>query len=85
MGECPWSLCLRIAQGRQPMRITIEKGFQPLIEKVMTEIGVDEPRLALNQILGTYAASRQATHPPVIPVTPAAPDEDEFSQLADWS
>ncbi|MEM9805757.1 MAG: hypothetical protein AAF959_10800 [Cyanobacteria bacterium P01_D01_bin.56] len=67
------------------MRITIEKGFQPLIRDVMQKIGVDDPRLALNHILGTYAASRQTSQLPVIPVTPAVSDEDEFSQLADWS
>ncbi|ESA37851.1 hypothetical protein N836_35110 [Leptolyngbya sp. Heron Island J] len=70
------------------MRITIEKGFQPLIRQVMEQIGVDDHRLALNHILGTYAAS-QNQHQPIVAIPSPPPaqttDDDEYSQLADWS
>lgn len=69
------------------MRITIEKGFQPLIRDVMQKIGVDDPRLALNHILGTYAASKNnsSQSPPSLSVTQSTDAEDEFSELTDWS
>ena len=70
------------------MRITIEKGFQPLIKQVMQDIGVDDPRLALNHILGLYAASQKGHSPPASPHSPESPetpDEDDFTVLTDWS
>ncbi|MBE9065144.1 hypothetical protein IQ260_00560 [Leptolyngbya cf. ectocarpi LEGE 11479] len=68
------------------MRITIEKGFQPLIRKVMEEIQVEDPKLALNHILGIYAAS-QSGHPlaPLPQATQPTDIDDEFAQLTDWS
>lgn len=68
------------------MRITIDKGYRPLIQKTMQDLGVDDPRLALNHILGTYAASQNGGHPMALPQTAtAAATDDEFSQLTDWS
>ena len=69
------------------MRITIDKGFQPLIREVMAQIHTDDPRLALNHIISTWAASQHANHQPALslPQTQAAEPNDEFSQLTDWS
>ena len=67
------------------MRIQIDKGFQPLIREVMELIHTEDPRLALNHIISTWAASQysNSSSPPASQPVPA-PD-DEFSQLTDWS
>lgn len=70
------------------MRVTIDKGFRPLIKEVMADIGVTDPRLALNHILGTYAASQNGNHPlPLLQATTTTDTniDDEFSQVTDWS
>ena len=52
----------------------------------MKDLGVTDPRLALNHILGTYAASQNGGHPLSLPQAAAAVEtDDEFSQLTDWS
>ncbi|EKV02355.1 hypothetical protein Lepto7375DRAFT_4582 [Leptolyngbya sp. PCC 7375] len=69
------------------MRITIDKGFQPLIREVMAKIHTDDPRLALNHIISTWAMGQQTN--PTLPSPPQQAQvtelDDEFSQLTDWS
>ena len=67
------------------MRITIDKGFRPLIQEVMQQIGTTDPKLAVNHIIGSWAASRQAAQPPEDSVASTDIEDDEFSELTDWS
>ncbi|MFG6105379.1 hypothetical protein U2F10_24205 [Leptothoe sp. EHU-05/26/07-4] len=41
------------------MRVSIDKGFDPLIKKVMANIQTTEPRLAVQHIIGLWAESQQ--------------------------
>ena len=68
------------------MRISIEKGFQPLVLKVMQQIHVDDPKLAVNHIIGSWAAGQQCPNLPASGnnTATATDTEDEFSQIADW-
>lgn len=51
----------------------------------MQDLGVTDPRLALNHILGTYAASQNGSPLGVPQASAAVETDDEFSQLTDWS
>ncbi|NET36884.1 MAG: hypothetical protein F6K19_33465 [Cyanothece sp. SIO1E1] len=67
------------------MRVTIEKGFQPLIREVMAIIRTDDPKLAVNHIIGSWAAGQtcpglQKNELGQLQVPP----EDEFDAIADW-
>ncbi|MGD1950730.1 MAG: hypothetical protein ACFB14_13950 [Leptolyngbyaceae cyanobacterium] len=69
------------------MRVSIEKGFQPLVMEVMEQIRVDDPKLAINHIIGSWAAGQQCPNLPAsghYTVT-TTDTTDEFSQIADWS
>ncbi|MEA5464612.1 hypothetical protein [Leptothoe sp. PORK10 BA2] len=69
------------------MRVSIEKGFQPLVLEVMEQIRVDDPKLAINHIIGSWAAGQQCPNLPASGHQVATQTEtgDEFSQIADWS
>lgn len=69
------------------MRVSIEKGFQPLVLEVMEQIRVDDPKLAINHILGSWAAGQQCPNLPASGhhATTTTDMGDEFSQLTDWS
>ncbi|MEM9008140.1 MAG: hypothetical protein AAGE59_32110 [Cyanobacteria bacterium P01_F01_bin.86] len=69
------------------MRVSIEKGFQPLVLEVMQQIRVDDPKLAINHIIGSWAAGNQCPNLPAAAhhATTATDTDDEFSQIADWS
>lgn len=41
------------------MRVSIDKGFDPLIKKVMVNIQTTEPRLAVQHIIGLWAESQK--------------------------
>lgn len=41
------------------MRVSIDKGFDPLIKKVMAKIQTTEPRLAVQHIIGLWAESQK--------------------------
>lgn len=68
------------------MRVSIEKGFQPLIKQVMQQIQTTDPKLAINHIIGSWAAGQQRL--PLMGSAPAAvtpQQEDDFAEIADWS
>ncbi|NEQ33188.1 MAG: hypothetical protein F6K04_19685 [Leptolyngbya sp. SIO4C5] len=74
------------------MRVSIEKGFQPLVREVMEQIRTEDPKLAVHHIIGCWSANQgcpglhnaaapaAATQPP-----PPAAIEEEFAAIADWS
>ena len=68
------------------MRVSIEKGFQPLVLEVMQQIRVTDPKLAINHIIGSWAANQQCPNLTASgsQVTVATTLEDELSQIADW-
>ena len=68
------------------MRVSIERGFQPLVKEVMQQIRVDDPKLAINHIIGSWAAGNQCPNLPASGHHTAAvtDTDDEFSQIADW-
>ena len=51
------------------MRVSIDKGFDPLITEVMEQIKTNEPRLAVQHIIGLWASSQET-------LTTAAGDVD---------
>ena len=69
------------------MRITIEKGYQPLVQEVMARIRTEDPKIAVYHIIGCWAASGcqgiTAAEPTASTVTESA--LDEFDSIADWS
>ncbi|NET40084.1 MAG: hypothetical protein F6K19_50460 [Cyanothece sp. SIO1E1] len=67
------------------MRVTIEKGFQPLIREVMGLLRTDDPKLAVNHIIGSWAAGQTcpALHKPELGLIQTQ-SEDEFAAIADW-
>ena len=70
------------------MRITIEKGYQPLVQEVMARIRTEDPKIAVYHIIGCWAASgcqgmtaEQATSSSTVTESGL----DEFDSIADWS
>lgn len=67
------------------MRVSIERGFQPLVKQVMSQIQTDDPKLAINHIIGSWAAGQQGPGVSAAPPAAPPPPADEFAALADWS
>lgn len=73
------------------MRITIEKGFQDLVLEVMEQIRASDPKLAVNHIIGSWAAGQQCPNLGVQDVSPQPePDSDDdfgldYSAIEDFS
>lgn len=69
------------------MRITIEKGYQPLVQEVMARIRTEDPKIAVYHIIGCWAASgcQGITPSQQTAQTVAGTDSQDFDSIADWS
>jgi len=72
------------------MRVSIEKGYHPSIQKLMEQLQTDDPKLAVHHIIGCWIATKdlstQAIAPTLVTGTNQAPllTGDELANLADW-
>jgi len=72
------------------MRVSIEKGYHPSIQKLMEQLQTDDPKLAVHHIIGCWIAAKdlstQAIAPTLATGTNQAPllTGDELDSLADW-
>ena len=69
------------------MRITIEKGYQPLVQEVMARIRTEDPKIAVYHIIGCWAASGCQGMTTDQPTSSTVTESglDEFDSIADWS
>jgi len=72
------------------MRVSISKGYQSYIEELMGRLKTDDPKLAVEHIIGCWIAAMdlptQAIAPTLTTGASQAPllTGDELDSLADW-
>ena len=68
------------------MRVSIERGYQPAIEKLMSQLETDDPKLAVHHIIGCWISSRGDTVQPsnAPEQSPSSVSVDDFEGLIKW-
>jgi len=72
------------------MRVSIEKGYHPPIQKLMKQLQTDDPKLAVHHIIGCWIATKDLSVQAIAPTLTTGASQaplltgDELDSLADW-
>lgn len=68
------------------MRVSIERGYHAPIEKLMSQLQTDDPKLAVHHIIGCWIAAGGCPGHAVaaVPSVVAQPNSDEFADIIEY-